>query len=152
LLNQTLNALRRIPQQADIEKRQVDKNIIASNSDLYKIFFIRPNGDMYSEESYSEKQASSAYNFAFHDYFRGAFKINDTYLGKVVPTIGASGIRGAVIAVPVYSLKDNSTIVGVLGGGINLDILNKELQSFNLTSLDDNTCIIYVKSNGLIGY
>ena len=54
-----------------------------------------------------------------------------TYLGKVVATTGAS-------AVLVYSLKDNSTVVGVLGGGINLGILNKELQSLNLTSLDAN--------------
>jgi hypothetical protein len=60
----------------------------------------------------------------------------------VVTTTGAS-------AVLVYSLKDNSTVVGVLGGGINLGILNKELQSLNLTSLDDNICVIYVDGNGL---
>jgi hypothetical protein len=53
-----------------------------------------------------------------------------------------------VIAVPVYSIKDNSTIVGVLGGGIDLGILNKELQSLNLTSLNDNIRVIYVDSNG----
>src|SRR5919199_3919527 len=33
------NTLHGIPQYADIEKRQVAKNIIASNSDLYKIYF-----------------------------------------------------------------------------------------------------------------
>jgi hypothetical protein len=31
----------------------------------------------------------------------------------------------SVIAVPVYSLKDNSTIAGVWAGGIDLAILNK---------------------------
>src|SRR5215831_19621806 len=39
LLNQTLNTLHGIPLYADTEKRQVAKNIIASNSDLYKIYF-----------------------------------------------------------------------------------------------------------------
>src|SRR5215207_11289971 len=46
LLNQTLNTLHGIPRDADIEKRQVVKNIIDSNSGLYKVFFIMPNGDM----------------------------------------------------------------------------------------------------------
>ena len=46
LLNQTLNILHGIPRDADIEKRQVVKNIIDSNSGLYKVFFIMPNGDM----------------------------------------------------------------------------------------------------------
>jgi hypothetical protein len=35
-----------------------------------------------------------------------------------------------------------------LGGGIDLGILNKELQSLNLTSLDDNIRVIYVGTNG----
>jgi hypothetical protein len=51
-------------------------------------------------------------------------------------------------AVLVYSLKDNSTCI-VLGGDINLGILNKELQSLNLTPLDDNIRVIYVDGNGL---
>ena len=38
LLNQTLSTLHGIPRYADTEKRQVAKNIIASNSDLYKIY------------------------------------------------------------------------------------------------------------------
>ncbi|HET7345656.1 MAG TPA: hypothetical protein VFJ05_07280 [Nitrososphaeraceae archaeon] len=68
----------------------------------------------------------------------------------MVTTTAASGVRGAVIAVPVYSLKDNSTLVGVWGAGIHLGILDKELQSLNLTSLDEdgNTRVVYVDSNG----
>jgi len=46
------------------------------------------------------------------------------------------------------SLRDNSTIVGVWAGSIDFGILNKELQSLNLTSLDDNTRVVYVDSNG----
>ena len=147
LLNQTLNTLHGIPLYADIEKRQIAQNILSSNSDLRDVFFIMRNGDMYFEEPYSEQQSSSKSNFAFRDYFQGAIKTNATYLGKVVTTTGASGARGAVIAVPVYPIKDTSTI-GVLGGGIDLGIINKELQSLNLTSLDDNICVIYVVSNG----
>jgi C4-dicarboxylate-specific signal transduction histidine kinase len=148
LLNQTLNTLHGIPQYADIEKRQVVKNILSSNNDLYEIFLLMPNGDMYFLEPYSIQQTLAVNNFAFRDYFQGAIKTNDTYLGNVHATAAASGVRTAKIAVPVYSLKDNSTIVGVWAGSIDFGILNKELQSLNLTSLDDSTRVVYVDSNG----
>jgi C4-dicarboxylate-specific signal transduction histidine kinase len=148
LLNQTLTTLHGIPQDADIEKRQVVKNILSSNSDLYEIFLLMPNGDMYFLEPYSIQQTLAVNNYAFRDYFQGAIRTNDTYLGNEHTTAAASGVRTAKIAVPVYSLKDNSTIVGVWAGSIDFGILNKDLQSLNLTSLDDNTRVVYVDSNG----
>jgi hypothetical protein len=56
-------------------------------------------------------------------------------LGNIIITpTAAYGNREAVIAVPVYSLKDNSTIVGIWAGGIDFKILDKELQSIKLPS------------------
>jgi cache domain-containing protein len=136
LLNQTLNTLHGIPQQADIQKREVANNMIASNSDLYEIFFMIPNGDMYLLEPYSIQQILTVNNYAFRDYFQGAIKTNDTYLGNVIVTTAASGNREAVIAVPVYSLKDNSTIAGVWAGGLDFKILDKELQSLKLPTAE----------------
>ena len=148
LLNQTLNTLHGIPQYADIEKRQVVKNILSSNNDLYEIFLLMPNGNMYFLEPYSIQQTLAVNNFAFRDYFQGAISTNDTYLGNVHTTAAASGARTAKIAVPVYSLKDNSTIAGVWAGSIDFNVLNKELQSLNLTSLDDSTRVVYVDGKG----
>ena len=145
LLNQILNTLHGIPQYADIEKRQVAKNIIDSNSDLYKVYFIMPNGDMYFLEPYSTQQTLTKNNYAFRDYFQGAIKTNDTYLGNVIIATAASHPREAVIAVPVYSLSDNSTIAGVWAGGIDFAILNKELQSLDG---GNNTRVVYVGHNG----
>jgi Glucose / Sorbosone dehydrogenase len=99
-------------------------------------------------EPYSIQQTLAVNNYAFRDYFQGAIKTDDTYLGNVHTTAAASGVRTAKIAVPVYSLKNNSTIVGVWAGSMEFGILNKELQSLNLTSLDDNTRVIYVDGNG----
>lgn len=147
LLNQTLNTLHGIPQYADIEKRQVVKNILSSNNDLYEIFLLLPNGDMYFLEPYSIQQSLTLNNFAFRDYFQGAIKTNDTYLGNVHNTAAASGASTAKIAVPVYSLTDNS-IVGVWASSIDFNVLNKELQSLNLTSLEDSTRVVYVDSKG----
>ena len=136
LLNQTLKTLHGIPEYADIEKRQVARNIISGNSDLYEIFFMMPNGDMYFLEPYSIQQTLTENNYAFRDYFQGAIKTNDTYLGNVIVTTAASGNREAVIAIPVYSsLKDKSTTTtGVWAGGIDFKVLDKELQSLKLPS------------------
>ena len=148
LLNQTLNTLHGIPQYADIEKRQVVKNILSSNNDLYEIFLLMPNGNMYFLEPYSIQQTLAVNNFAFRDYFQGAISTNDTYLGNVHTTAAASGARTAKIAVPTYFLKDNSTIAGVWAGSIDFNVLNKELQSPNLTSLGDGTRAVYVDGKG----
>jgi Cache domain len=148
LLNQTLNTLHGIPQYADIEKRQVVKNILSNNNDFYEIFLVMPNGNMYFLEPYSIQQTLAVNNFAFRDYFQGAIRTNDTYLGNVHNTAAASGARTAKIAVPTYSLNDNSTIAGVWAGSIDFNVLDKELQSLNLTSLDDSTRVVYVDSNG----
>ena len=148
LLNQTLNTLHGIPQYADIEKRQVVKNILSSNNDLYEIFLLMPNGNMYFLEPYSIQQTLAVNNFAFRDYFQGAIRTNDTYLGNVHTTAAASGARTAKIAVPTYFLKDNSTIAGVWAGSIDFNVLNKELQSLNLTSLGDGTRVVYVDGKG----
>ena len=147
-LNQTLNTLHGIPEYSDIEKRQLGRNIISSDNDLYEIFLIMPNGNMYLVEPYSIQKTLSKNNYAFRDYFQEAIKENDTYLGNALNTAAASGIRTAQIAVPVYSLKDNSTIAGVWASSIDFNVLNKELQSLNLTSLGDSTRVVYVDSKG----
>jgi co-chaperonin GroES (HSP10) len=133
LLNQTLNTLHGIPQYADTEKRQVAKNIVVSNSDLRDVFFIMPNGDAYLFEPYSTQQNLTTNNFAFRDYFQGAIKTNDVYLGNVIIPKTASGFRSGGIAIPVYSSSENnSNFAGVWVGGIDFKVFDKDLQSLNL--------------------
>jgi hypothetical protein len=78
-----------------------------------------PDGDTYLFEPYSIQQTLTANNYAFRDYLQGLLK---------------AGGREAVIAVPVYSLRDNSTIVGVWAGSVDFSILNRELQSLKMPS------------------
>ena len=135
MLNQTLKTLHGIPQNADIEKRLVAKNIVVSNSDLREVFFIMPNGDAYLFEPYSTQQNLTTNNFAFRDYFQGAIKTNDVYIGNVINTKTASSFRGGAIAIPVYSSSmHNSNISGVWVGGIDFKVFDKDLQSLNLPS------------------
>jgi hypothetical protein len=111
-----------------------------------------PNGDMYFLEPFSTQQTLTKNNYAFRDYFQGAIKRNDTYLGNVIIATAASRPREAVISIPVYSLKDNSTVVGVWAGSIDFNILDKELQSLNITSSSKGgngiTRVVYIDNNG----
>ena len=70
-----------IPEDLDIAKRIVARDILASDKDLHLIFFLMPNGDMYIEEPYSRQQNLTGNNFAFRDYYKGAISTDDTYLG-----------------------------------------------------------------------
>src|SRR5690242_6337467 len=152
LLNQTLSTLHGIPQNVDIEKREVAQNMLSSNKDLFEVVFIMPNGDIYFDEPYSEQKILTTTNLAFRDYFQGAIRTNDTYLGNVITSV-ASPVREALIAIPVYSLKDNgnstsTTIAGIWAAGINFNILSKELQSFNLTATASGMRAVYLDHNG----
>jgi hypothetical protein len=147
LLNQTLTTLHGIPQQADIEKRKAAQNILIADKDFEVIFSLMPNGDMYMEEPYYRQQNLTRDNFAFRDYYKGAVTTGNTYLGNVIIS-ASSGLPQTNIALPVYSLKDNSTLAGIWAGSINFNVLDKELQSLNLTSLDDNARVVHVDSNG----
>ena len=104
-----------------------------------------PNGDIYFDEPYSRQQISTTTNLGFRDYFKGVIRTNDTYLGDLSAS-ASSGQRQSVIAVPVYSLEDNSTLVGVWAGGLDIEVLNKELQSLNLTA--NNKRVVYTDDNG----
>ena len=143
-LNQTLDTLHGIPKDADIQKRQVAQSILSKYKELEIIIFIMPNGDICFDEPYSKQLISTTTNLAFRDYFKGVTRTNDIYLGDPTPS-ASSGQLQSVIAIPVYSLKDNSTVIG---GGIDFNVLNKELQSLNITSLDNNTRVVYVGHNG----
>jgi hypothetical protein len=103
-----------------------------------------PNGNIYIAEPYPRQQILTINNFAFRDYFQGAVKTHNTHLGNVIIS-ASSGQSQALIAVPVYSEKHNSTLIGIWSVGIDFHILNKELQSLNLPAGER---AVYVDHNG----
>jgi cache domain-containing protein len=145
LLNQTLTKLHGIPKDADIQKRGIAQDILSNYKDLQIIFFVMPNGDVYFEEPYSRQQNLTTTNLAYREHIQGAIKTHNTYLGNVV-TSASSGLRQAAIAVPIYSWKDNSTLIGIWAGGIDFRVINIELQSLNLPAAGERA--VYVDHNG----
>ncbi len=105
-----------------------------------------PNGDTYLVEPYSTREVLVVNNYAFRDYFQGAIKTHDIYIGNVLVTAATSGVIEVGIAVPTYSLKDNSTIVGAWAGCLDFNVLNKELQSLNITAVGER--VFYMDNDG----
>jgi hypothetical protein len=114
-----------IPEDLDIAKRTVARDILASDKDFEAIFFLMPNGDMYMDEPYLHQQNLTGNNFAFRDYYRGAVSTGDTYLDNLIIS-ASSGLPQSIIAIPLYpSTSDNSgnrnnannmTLLGIWSG------------------------------------
>ncbi|HKU84450.1 MAG TPA: cache domain-containing protein [Candidatus Nitrosocosmicus sp.] len=145
LLNTTLDTLHGIPPDSDLQKRIIAQKVVSYYPEIAGISFIMPNGDTYFMEPYSLQSNQTKNNLAFRDYFKGAIASNDTYLGDII-TSTSSGLKRAIIAVPVFSTSDEDSGVlrGVLVGSIDLSLLNKEIQSLNLSQ---GQRIVYVDSN-----
>jgi len=143
MLDQTIGQSKGIPQNADVPKREVAKDILKKYSEFQSVFFLKPNGDIYIEEPYSLQENLSKTNFAFRDYYKGVITNNDTFLGNVI--VGASsGKNQAVMAVPIY-FGANGSLTGIWAGGLNMSEFNKSLQLLNLTN---NERIAYVDNLG----
>ena len=134
-----------IPRDADMPKRQVAQDILDTDKDFEVIYFLMPNGDMYLVEPYSRQENLTRNNFAFRDYYRGALDTGDTYLSDILIS-ASTGRPQANIAVPMYSENNNGTLIGLLGGGLNITMLSNSLQSLNLTSNDER--VVYVDQQG----
>lgn len=133
-----------IPRDADMPKRQVAQDILNTDKDFEVIYFLMPNGDMYLVEPYSRQENLTTNNFAFRDYYKGAVDTGDTYLSDILIS-ASTGRPQANIAVPIYS-ENNGTLVGLLGGGLNITMLSNSLQSLNLTN--NNGHVVYVDKQG----
>jgi hypothetical protein len=143
LLNSTLEIFHGIPPDSDLQKRRIAQDIISNYPDITGIAFIMPNGDTHFLEPNSLQSNQTKNNLAYRDYFKCAIATNDTYLGDII-TSTASGLKRAMIAVPVHSQTSEGDLTGIWVGSIDLGILNKELQSLNLT---EGQRIVYVDSN-----
>lgn len=145
MLDETIGQQKGIPQNADIPKRQVAKDILEKYGEFQAVFFLMPNGEIYIEEPYSLQENLSKSNFAFRDYYKGVITNNDTFLGNVIVS-ASSGQNQAVMAVPIYS-GANGSLTGIWAGGLDMSEFNESLQLLNLTN---NERIAYVDNLGKV--
>ncbi len=136
-----------IPENADLEKRQIGREILLKYPEEFVSFlFLTPNGTVYLLEPFTRQQNLSTYDLSHRDYYKGVIQTNRTFLGNVI-TSASSGRNQIQLAVPVFSLGDSNqtTLIGVLSSGLNFKTFNELLQSLNLSS---NERIVLLDSNG----
>jgi hypothetical protein len=143
MLEKTIGQSKGVPQNVDIPKREVAKDILEKYGEFQLVFFLMPNGDIYIEEPYSLQKNLSKTNFGFRDYYKGVITNNDTFLGNVIVS-ASSGQKQAVMAVPIYS-EANVSLTGIWAGGLNMSEFNESLQLLNLSN---NERIAYVENLG----
>jgi len=144
-----------IPEDQDISKRQVAKEIIKMDMDLENVFFILPNGNVYIGEPYENQKQLPRLNYADRDWYKGISalvmaatskehnktNVNDTnsslaYVSSVF--ISASINKPAIgIAVPVYDNNWKTSKPSLLGywvGTVTLDRSQKIIDSLDLVN------------------
>jgi hypothetical protein len=145
-----------IPQNLDLQKRDIARNILEKDRNIVSIFFLIPKGDTYIGEPYPDQQQLPRLNYADRDWYKGVTRINDTYTSTVFLS-AAIHVPAIAIAVPVYgnSIESNvgikvnqtsSPIVGYWVGIINPVRINEDLSGFNL--LNSNNKVLLVDHNG----
>lgn len=148
-----------IPQDLDLQKRNVAADVLTLDKDIATIFFLTPNGDIYMGEPYSNQIQLPRLNYADRDWYKGVTRTNDTYTSAVFLS-AAIRVPSIAIAVPVYGNsmesgsvnvnvnvnQTSSTIVGYWVGIINLTKIKGDLSGLNLLSHDNE--VILVDHNG----
>jgi hypothetical protein len=138
-----------IPQNLDLQKRDIARDILEKNKDIASIFFVIPKGDTYIGEPYPDQQQLPRLNYADRDWYKGVTRTNDTYTSAVFLS-AAIHVPAIAMAVPVYGNKVNQTlppsIVGYWVGIINPVKINEDISGFNL--LNSNNKILLIDHNG----
>src|ERR687891_249234 len=134
-----------IPQDLDLQKRNIARDILAQDKDIATIFFLTPRGDIYMGEPFSDQIQLPRLNYADRDWYKGVTRTNDTYTSAIFLS-AATRVPSIAIAVPVYgnSMESGSVnanvnqtsppAVGYWVGIINLTNIEEDLSGLNLLS------------------
>ncbi len=141
--NEVSADLHGIPEDKDMEKRDVAKMILFNKS-IKAVFFTLPNADMYMIEPFETQKLVIASNFAFRDWYDGVMNSKSSYVGQVYHPLGVTEASFA-IATPVKS--ETGEIVGILGVLVNLDSWNKLFAQINVNKNED---VVILDHNGNI--
>lgn len=129
-----------IPENLDIEKRKVAKDLLHEESDLGSVYFTLPNGDVYLGEPYSDQVQLPRLNYADRDWYKGVVNTNDTYISSVF-TSASIHVPAIAIAVPVYQDNHNMTLLGYWVGIIDISKVWKSIKD-NYVPVEEELIVV----------
>src|SRR5918993_5694537 len=89
-----------IPEDADIEKREIAKILLNQFNEFSSFVFVLNNGDVYFDEPFERQLNRTVTNLAFRDYYQAVEQTKKTYLSDAIISV-TTGRNLAVIATPV---------------------------------------------------
>ena len=132
-----------IPEDADMEKRQIARILLDQFNEFSSIDFLLGNGDIYFDEPFEDQLNRTVTNLAFRDYYQAVEETKKTYLSDAIIS-KTTGRNLAVIATPVINKENEMT--GILLGTINFNNYDKFLQSLNL---QNNSRLVLIDKTGV---
>lgn len=143
-----------IPEDQDVSKRQIAKEIMMIDKDFENVYFLLPNGNIYIGEPYENQKQLPRLNYADRDWYKGISGLvmsaatkdqNKTnintqnslaYVSSVF--MSASINKPAIgLAVPVYDNNwkiSKPSLLGYWVGILTLDKFQKIIDSLNLAN------------------
>ncbi|MGD1835134.1 MAG: cache domain-containing protein [Nitrososphaeraceae archaeon] len=136
-----------IPENVDMNKRDIAKMILNLDKDFGSVYFTMSNADIYMGEPFSDQKQLKRLNYADREWYNGiSSEDNKTYYVSGI-FISASIHKPAIsIAVPVHNNEKNK-IIGYWVGILNLHDLTDNI---NNLYLNKNDYISIFDQNGTI--
>ena len=95
-IDRTING---IPENVDLEKRNILQKLVKPRGRFTTIFILRPNGDLYLVSPFKSQLRSKKYNFADRPYFKEAARTKRPFISGSF--LGATGIPIVVLTIPI---------------------------------------------------
>lgn len=131
-----------IPENIDLKKRTLAKQILKTYPEFEFITFHISNGDFYMMEPYSDQLNLTRLNFADRDWYKGVMNTEDTYVSEVY---NSTTLKRNVVAIRTPVFDDNGTLIGIWGGSLKLQFLQESVQDL---ILEKNSRVIFYDQYG----
>ncbi len=110
-----------IPENIDVEKRNILRELMALDKRFSTIFILRPNGDLYLICPFKRQLKVKRYNYADRAYFKEAARTKRPFISDSF--ISGAGIPVVVVVVPV--LDKAGAVTSYIGGAVYLTNLSR---------------------------
>lgn len=131
-----------IPDNFDLKKRTLAKQILKTYPEFEFITFHMPNGDFYMMEPYLDQLNITRLNFADRDWYKGVMATEDTYVSEVY---NSTTLKRNVVAIRTPVFDDNDTLIGIWGGSLKLQFLQESIEDL---ILEKNSRVIFYDQYG----
>ena len=125
-------SIRGVPENVEVEKREIFRNLKALGERFASLFLLTPEGNLYLVHPFKNQVKVNRLNFADRAYFKEAIRTKK-------PVISDSFISGAgnpVVAIAVPALDKAGDITAVIGGGFYLTNLSKLVDKKEIGTFD----------------